>query len=342
MEPLADSGEREPEGRVQRGLDPAKVDAPKLETVVAQRMDEAFARPSVDQAIEELFTSLTDDRALAAQGEALFGALGTDPGLAARVEEFQDRLSNEPAMVALVRRLMADNPEASPDRIGELAGQFIDQQTESPTFDQAFDFAMDRLFERPKLKAAFDDFGEAVANNPEFERGLIKALHDIDYSVLGERVTAANGGTEPDAAGATQILIDHAFTTDRFEALALDWLHLPETRSELRRLASEVLRVPSVRRRLAALFARLLSDPDVQQRLNDCFVVMLDARPKPAEVKARFRRALDTPHMDAALASFVTELTQDPALQKLGSRFLERVANSRGFATSMQRFMSDW
>jgi hypothetical protein len=113
---------------------------------------------------------------------------------------------------------MADHPDASSDQIGALAGQHIEQQTESQAFDQAFDLASDRLLERPRLTAAFDGFSEAVANNPQFERGITAALNQIDYRPLAERVIAFNGDIEPDAAGATQILIDHAFTTDRFES----------------------------------------------------------------------------------------------------------------------------
>jgi hypothetical protein len=245
-------------------------------------------------------------------------------------------------MAALAMRLMVDHPDASSDEIGELAGQHIDRQTDSQAFDQALDFAMARLFERPQLKAAFDGFGAAVGNNPQFERGSTAALHGIDYRPLAERVIAFNGGSEPDLALATQILIDHAFTTDRFEALLLAWLRLPETRSELRRLTSDVLAAPSFRKRVASLSTQLLSDAQVQQGLRDCFVALLEAHPDPADLKARFRKALDTPRMDTILASFVAELMQDPELQALGSRFLERVTNSQAFATSMQRFMCDW
>lgn len=340
-EPLGETTRHTP-AHSQRGPSSVNVDASKLEVVLVRRMDQAIARPAFDQAMKELLTSLTSDDSLSAQGEALFEALGKDPRLAARAAEFQESLGNEPAMTELVTRLMADHPGASPDQIGELAGEHIDRQTGSQAFDEAFDLAIDRLFERPQLNAAFDDFGAAAANNPQFERGITTALHDIDYRPLVKRLSALDGGREPDAARTSQLLIDHAFTTDRIEALVLDWLHLPETRSELRRLTSDVLQAPSFRRRVATLFFQLLSDPDVQASLRDCFVVLLDAHPNQAQMKERFRKGLDTPRMDTMLASFVKELMQDPALRTLGSRFLERVANSQGFETSMQRFMMDW
>ncbi len=239
-------------------------------------------------------------------------------------------------------RLMAEHPGASSDQIGDLAGEHIARQTGSPAFDQAFDFAADRLFERPKLKAAFDSFGKSLANNRQFERGLRKALHAIDYGPLAERVIAFNGGTEPDAAFATQILVEHAFTTDRLEELMLSWLNLPEVRSELRQLANEALAAPSFRKRVVAVSLLLLSEPDVQQGLHDSFLLLLDAHPDPAAMKTLFRKTLDTPRVDAILASFVVELTQDPVLQELGSRCLERVTNEQAFAASMQRFVSDW
>jgi hypothetical protein len=341
-DPLGNTVQQDPEGDSERGLDPTKVDAQKLEALFVQRVDQAIARPAIDEAIEELVTSLLNDHTLSAQGDALLEALGEDPQLAARGEAFLESLGNEPAMAELVGRLMAAHPSASSDQIGELAGQHIERQTESQAFDQALDFALDRLFERPRLKAAFDGFGDAVANNPQFERSITAALHDIDYHLLEARVIAFNGGSEPDAAAATAILIDHAFTTDRIEALWLDWLRLPETRSELGRLASDVLLVPSFRKRVATLSTQLLSDRDAQRSLRDCFVVLLDAHPDPEEMKARFREALDTPRMDAILASFVAELMQDPALQALGSRFLERVTSSQSFSTSMKHFMTDW
>jgi hypothetical protein len=248
-DPLGNTVQEHPKGSVERGLDPTKVDAPKLEALFAQRVDEAIARPAIDEAVEELVTSVLNDHTLSAQGDALFEALGEDPQLAARVAAFLESLGDEPAMAELVRRLMAAHPSASSDQIGELAGQHVERQTRSQAFDQALDLGIDRLFERPRLQAAFDGFGDAVANNPHFERGITAALHDIDYRLLEERVIAFNGGSEPDTAAATAILIEHAFTTDRFEALLLDWLHLPETRSELGRLASDLLLVPSFRKR---------------------------------------------------------------------------------------------
>jgi len=341
-DPLGGTSLNDPEGSAQRGLDPTKVDAPKLEALFAERVDQAWERPAVDRAMEELLTSLGDDPALEAQGEALFQALGQDARLLARAEALQESLSEEPAMVALVMRLMAEHPGAGPDEIGELAGKHVEQQTESPAFDEAFDFAIDRLFERPRLTAAFEDFGAAVANNPQFERGMAAVFHGIDYRPLEERVRAVNGGKEPDAAVATQILIDRAFTVDRIETLIIEWLNLPETRSELRRLASDLLQAPSFRKRAVALSTELLSDPEVQQGLRESFLVLLDAHPDAAEMKETFRDALDTPRIDAALASFMAELIADPALQTLGARFLERMTESKAFAASMQRFMTDW
>lgn len=341
-EPMGDTTRHDSEGTGQRGLDPTKVEAPKLEALFEQRVDEASARPAIDQAIEELLTSLMSDHTLAAQGAALFEALGNDPQLAARGKAIQESWGEGPEMEALVMRLIAEHPGASAEQIGELAGQHIERQTESQTFDQAFDFAVDRLFERPQLTAAFDSFGEAVANNRLFERGITSALNGIDYRPVVERLTAFNGGSEPDSDRATQILIDHAFTTDRVEALLLDWLRLPETRSELGRLAGDVLQAPSFRKRLVAVSTQLLSDAEIQRRLRNCFVLLLDAQPDPAKMKARFRDALDTPRMDTLWASFMAELMQDPALQAMGSRFLERVTKSQGFSASIQRFMTDW
>ena len=103
--PLGDTAQHTPEGSAQRGLNPTKVDAPKLEALFVQRMEQAIARPAIDQAIEELITSLASDHALAAQGDALFEALGKDPQLAARAAEFQESLGNERTMAAFVVRL---------------------------------------------------------------------------------------------------------------------------------------------------------------------------------------------------------------------------------------------
>src|SRR6185295_17279715 len=109
---------------------------------------------------------------LAPAGQALMAALGDDPELAAAFQDVVAAMGKRPTVLALAKRLMKDNPSASPERIGELAAKQMGDAFERPEFDRANDAAFKSLFDRKDVAAALDRLGESIANNPRLMKRI--------------------------------------------------------------------------------------------------------------------------------------------------------------------------
>jgi hypothetical protein len=318
------------------------LDEHALEAVLDKRVDEVMARPAIDRAFEQMLESVADDKALGEQAEGLMSELGDAPEIASRAAAIEEAIGEAPQMTALAVRLMAENPNASPEQIGALAGDYISRQLDSPLFDRALERAIDHFLEQAALKAAFDEFGDVTSNNPHVVRSLSQALRSVDEDKLEKRLTELNGGSKPDHARTIELLETHAFTVDRIERLMLDWIGLSETREEVRRLAGELLQAPAFRGHVLRLFSQLLSDSAFQHGLETSFVLLLEPNPDSDVLVREFGRVLETRSTTAACSNFVTALTRDPALQAIGDRTLARLTTSPAFIASFQRFATGW
>lgn len=125
---------------------------------------------------------------------------------------------------------MQDNPGAGPAQLGQLVAEQSDRALASQTVDGALDAAFARWLERPAL----EQLADAPSNDPLIARELCRAFSEWNGAQLSARLTELNGGTVPDETRSDEPLLQHAFTYERIQTLALSLLGLPATLDALR------------------------------------------------------------------------------------------------------------
>jgi hypothetical protein len=310
---------------------------------MSQGMQAALMRPSVDQAMDRFVDEVFSDPALASEGEALFEAAVSHPELSAAGDAFQDKLGELPEMQALIAQLMQRHPDASPDRIGQLAGEHIATVMDGPELDRAFDRAIERLFERPKVRAAFDRLEQAWANNARLLENLGSVLEKaLEDPRVQRHLAERNGGQSPDRARAMELFGKHALSAERLEQLQLGWLALPATRELARGLMTELARAPSFRDRVGRLFAALQANPAIQAEQLQAFGALLEQPPNAARAMAAADRMVDSSHVEQVVADFLSAVIADPALQAIANRAIDRFTSEPAFVAYFERFATEW
>lgn len=307
-----------------------------------QPMGEAFESERVDAALTQLIERAAESPSVAAAGRDLMSKLGESPELGEAGERFQSQLASLPAMQTLVARLMAEHPGAAPQEIGELAGAYVGKAFEAPSVDHAMDAAFDRLFERPSLKAAFEHLGDDFAASAFVERALTQSLSAADQEQIDAKLKALNGGNVPTPERAEQLMAQHAFTHERVEKLALDWIALPETERAVEEVLRELVKAEAFQHHVEHLLVRLLQKPEVQRAMITAMNALLENYEDEPRVTAAIAAVFDTPIVEEELTAFTEQVIADPALGAAVRPPLTRLVESPGFRSAFRDFALTW
>jgi hypothetical protein len=320
----------------------ASVSDAQVAAAMDRRFDGALESAAVDQAMARAISETLSDPQLAEAGEQLLASLAESPELSPLLENVQDAVADTPQMEALVARIMQANPGAGPAQVGQIVAEQSDKAFESQTVDDALETAFGRLFDRPAIKAAFEELAETTSNNPVVTRELCRAFSDLDGTRLAARLTELNGGTLPDETRSGELMLEHAFTHERIQTLALTLFGLPATRDALRDALLGTLRSPAFRQHFQDFLARLLAAPDLQAAIVHAFGVVLEHGGNAERVDAALRQIFDAPLLEREGATFVLGVVRDPELQTVGQRALDGLARSPAFIAAFREFALDW
>jgi hypothetical protein len=314
----------------------------QVATAMDRRFDRALESAAVERAVDRVISETLSDPQLAEAGEQLLASLAESPELSPLLENIQDAVADTPQMEALVARIMQANPGAGPAQVGQIVAEQSDKALESQTVDDALETAFGRLVDRPAVKAAFEELAEAASNNPVVTRELCRAFSELDGTKLAARLTELNGGTLPGDPRSGELMLEHAFTHERIQALALSLLGLPATREALRDALLGTLQSPVFRQHFQRFLARVLAAPELQNAVVSAFGVVLEHSENAERVDAALRQIFDAPLLERESATFVLSVVRDPELQALGQGALDGLARSPAFIAAFRKFALDW
>jgi hypothetical protein len=239
-----------------------------------------------------------------AAGHRLLDRLAREPALVPRYDDFLARLFAHPAVLASFGRVAA--PEGSVDALAETVLARVSAGIDGPAFDTALDGALDRLFDRPHVDAAFGRMADAMVERARFT----------------ERLAALMLEGQPELEAAVGVPLADARFAERLE----QHLAVPARASALRQLLAErVVDGPGVRTGFAALLddeafagactlavGKLLDSPAFHDHAAGVLVGMID-EVDADELGRRVDRVLVTPAMEAAVIAWVDEVTASAA-----------------------------
>src|SRR5262245_59715511 len=101
---------------------PVEIDQARFNTEFERRAQAAVTKPEVEKSFDVLINGTFAEPSVSQAGQGLLSALGADPTLKLGFDAVLAKLATHPVMKQLALRLVRENPGASPDKIGELAG----------------------------------------------------------------------------------------------------------------------------------------------------------------------------------------------------------------------------
>jgi hypothetical protein len=320
-----------------------EIDEPRLLTEVDARAAKAAGGTAVEAEMDATLEAVAKDPALAAAGEALLAKLGQAPEVAQVGGAIVAKLGESKEMIALMQKLAAENPGATPDELGAIVGKRVDAATSGPAFDKAFDDAFEVLLAKPAVSGAFDRFGTAVANNTH----MTKALHDVVSTGLTDaeatkRLTVLNSGAFPDKSRATDLLLEHAFTEARFEAFFVELFRLDATRRHLAVALTKLMKSPTVLDRVAKAVGTIMTDPGFEKAAMAVMMTMLSDNPTTEGIAAGLTPILSSPATEAALVALIDGALADPGLQAIGDQAVAAIASDAEVVAALKKLLVDW
>jgi hypothetical protein len=320
----------------------ASVSHAQVAAAMARRFDGALESAAVEHALDRVVAASLSDPQLADAGEQLLASLAESPELSPLLESIQDGVADTPQMEALVARIVEAYPGAGPVEVGQLIAERSDKVLGSRVVDDALDAAFRRLLERPAVKAAFEELATTTSHNPVITRELWRAFSELSGPKLAARLTELNGGTLPDETRAGELLLEHAFTHERIQTLALSWLGLSATQEAMRKALLGMLHSPAFRQHFHSFLAKVLAAPELQIAVVSAFGVVLEHSAHAERVDAALRQVFDTPLLEREAATFVLAVVRDPELQAAGQSALDGLARSPAFIATFRAFALDW
>lgn len=286
---------------------PAPVDAPPVAPLSLAMLGESGSALAHGDVLDRLFEAPEVRDA----GSRLLSRVGAEPSLAPLYDGLVARVFQDPAFLAALRGLA---PPGSP--LEEVTGIMLARLSasiEGPAFDAALDGALDHLFGRPEVDAAFERLAEALVAKARFS----------------ERIAALVLRWRPELEG----VVGLAMTDEAFSARFQQHLAEPGRAGAIRQLfADRMVDDPGVRAGLAALlddeaFARacaelvraILSHPSFQVDAAAVVAGMVE-QIDGVELGQRIDRTLVTPTSEAAVVAFLGQVVQSAAFDALSDR----------------------
>ncbi|MBW2459024.1 MAG: hypothetical protein JRI68_31280, partial [Deltaproteobacteria bacterium] len=299
----------------------AAIDQARLEREIAKRAEKAAESKAVSEQLDTLITTIGEAPEVAKAGEALLEAIGSAPQLQDPFSKITTALGESPVVQEALKKLRSDNPTMSEEQLVAAFVQRVETNTDSPAFDKGFDTEFDKLMKEPEVDRVIEKFGAQVAESPHLEKAIEESIKgQLTDRELTKRLTKLNGGKEPDAQRATDLLLEHVFTEKRFEKFYVEVFGLPAARKHIQQAAAELLAAPSVKTHMITAVSTLFADPTFRQDALSGVILLMGESLTEAEVATAVGKLTAHPVTKKALVTLVDGLLNDPALKRVGDK----------------------
>jgi hypothetical protein len=316
---------------------PVLINAVQLHNAVTQRTAAAFERPEVAQALDAAFASLGSDPAVTAQLGTFVGKLQADPRAAGAVKDLMDHLMDDPQVLANLNQVMAENPGATPQQIGELFGSQFQHRWESPEVSQAWMAAWNELTRkigaRPELAAMFTSAVNKATSglaSPEAEAKISRKLIE------------KNGGQRPDVDKATQLALDHMWTTERIDQLLVMLLTNPTVRTATAKFLADVMADDEISKAVVAQVGALAANKETNAKALRVLQVVYAKDVVIADVRTSLHALMTDDALVRAIGDLLAMLQKSPRFGALATKWYDTMAADPKLRSDAAAFLDNW
>ncbi len=319
------------------------IDLQRLEQTIAKRAEKAAESKAVSDQLDAMIDTIGEAPEVAKAGEALLEAIGSAPQLQASFSKITTTLGESPVVQGGLQKLRRDNPTMTEDQLVAAFVARVERNTESPAFDKGFGAEFDKLLAEPEVDRVMERFGTQVAESPHIEKAIDESIRgQLDDRELMKRLTKLNGGKEPDAQRATDLLLEKVFTEKRFEAFYVEVFGLPAARKHIQKAAAELLSAPSVKTHMITAVTTLFADPTFQKDALAGVILLMGDSLTEAEVASAVGKLTSHPVTKKALVTLVDGLLNDPALKHVGDKAIKNIASDPSVQKAITQLVAKW
>jgi hypothetical protein len=322
---------------------PLRVDAPRLNILITEHAIVANRLPDVVAAYDALWSDVFAAADVKAAGGQLLPAIAANPGVAAGSKQILDRFRKRPEVEQAVRAFVKTHRGARAADVGAHVQSLSQRFFVGPAAEKAMQDAVARLIERPEIHGAFRRLGDGISRHPGYLAAVSAAIDErATQQSWRTKLMALNGGHVPDAARATDLLAEHAFSARRIGDASKAFVVLPGIKGACATFAREVVDSPRFRQELAAAIGAVLTDADFQDRVVDTLVVSIDEKADIDAFKVKLDKALAAAAITRELGAVVDRLGNDAELQAIGGRALSAMVADPGFKPLVANLCDAW
>jgi hypothetical protein len=316
---------------------PVLVFGKQVEDTVAARTSSAFNRPAVSKAFDDALASLGNDPKLSAQLGTLVEKLQADARVSGAIESLMNHLIDDPRVAANLQQVMADNPGATPDQIGELFGKQFEQRWATPEVNEAWMGAWDAMTKKIGSRPELDLLFRAVITKAT--SGL--ATPEVEAKV-GRKIIEKNGGQRPDTAKATQIALDQMWTEERIDGLLVMLLTNPTVRSATAQFLADALADESINNTIVGQAGSLAANKAVVDKTLRALQSLYVKDLVVADVSTKLRALTTDEALTKGLGDLLGTISTSPKLSQLANTWYSTMAADPKLKADLNAFIENW
>jgi hypothetical protein len=286
----------------------------RLSKALEARAAAAINEPQVEKTIATLIDGVFKDPRVANGAQALIAQMTADATISKGYEDIVSSLSESSAVKHVVQQVMAENPGANAETIGEIVGAKVEKIVEGPAFSNAIDRSMDILLARPEIAALFDRVGPAMMTSPEAVRVFSSA---VDLSSINESM----------------------FSDKKLAAFYIDIFSLPVVKDAMAGYLSNILSEPTVRNHLIQGGQGLLSNEAFRTNAKNLMKLVFDEVPDSAAIETSVRGLFADPAVGQSISTALQNIANDPAAQRQGNLALAAIAKDPKFSQAVKSLL---
>ncbi|MGE5183469.1 MAG: hypothetical protein ACM31C_15465 [Acidobacteriota bacterium] len=313
------------------------IDVAMVSGELEQRIAGLWDKGIVAQSTDAFFNALADAPAVRARASALTTALADDPAVAQPIADLMKQLTDDPQIQKAALALLAKHPGATPDQIGDMFGEHVEQLWNRPPVSDAWAASFQVLIKRVEHDPDLTAIGRSL-----FARVAPKYNDAVLVEKWNNRLVELAGGETLTRDKASRLFLDHFFANDRVDKLVADMLANPTLRAESANALAKLLAMDSVSRDLRGGAAELLSDPSVRDACIQLFRELAGDTPAPAAVRTSLDAILTSPAMLKALRRLIHDANSDPAVSAIGTAWLEKIGADPALQVDFDKFWFGW
>jgi hypothetical protein len=309
----------------------------EVEAAVAARTSAAFDRPAVAQAFDAALGALANDPKVSPRLAAFLAKLQADPRIAGVVNDLMDHLMDDPRVAANVQQIMADNPGATPDQVGDLFGNQLAQRWASPEVSKAWlagwDEVTKKVGARPGVAAMFSSLVNKATS------GLSTPASELE---LSRTLIEKNGGQFPDLNKATQLVLDQMWTNDRIDKLLIMLLTNPTVRSATAQFLSDVLADEEITKAVISQAGAIAANKVTYGKALRALQVLYAKDVAVADAASSLRALMTDDALTAGLGDLLSSLAKSPRLAALATKWYDTMAADPKLESDLTAFLDNW